>query len=207
MDGSPNTRSHVSRRTDSISSLVPCDQTIKWADRIASNEGLGVWHVGNYAWKLYATKTEQQEERVQKLIADYQRADIHGVPMGSPRFQNGSIRQGTGLPYDGVALIVQWFEGTYFNFQTPPRPFGTALERQGISHSRSSTDYMRIKAGCQSAFTVGLRDCQGHVSAGAREPVVFIDIHTSWNPLTGQFGYSQQAADLVDIITAWGTQP
>lgn len=64
----------------------------------------------------------------------------------------------------------------------------------------------RILGGCTSAAIVGLRDAQGFVQAGAFEPMAFFDIHTSYNPQTKKFGYSQQAEDLVTDITNWGTQ-
>ncbi|KAI6110176.1 hypothetical protein EDD16DRAFT_1483638 [Pisolithus croceorrhizus] len=180
----------------------------KWrkVNRQSSREGIGVWHVGNYAWKVYSAKNDSQRNTLEKLREDYRRADVHGLPMGRPRFQDGTIKQGNGNPYNGMALIVDWFEGTNFNFHRPPKPFKSALEAQKISHSKSSTDYKKIKAGCESAKAVGLQDCQGYVKAGRYEPIVFIDVHTSWNAQQKKFGSSQQAIDMVDIITAWGTQ-
>ena len=64
----------------------------------------------------------------------------------------------------------------------------------------------RVKGGCTSANTVGLQDCQGYVTAGAFEPITFIDVHTAWNPRTGKFGHSQQAEELVYTINEWGTR-
>lgn len=197
-------------------------QILRWADRIASREGLGLWHVGNYAWKIYASTAQYQ-----RLLEDYNRAGVHGLPMGQPRFQQGTVQRGTNPPTQGFALIVNWMTGTFFDFHTPPRPLRSALQAQDISHSKSSTDYKRyvflsfhdayfvltrysdarIKGGCDSASVVGLQDCQGYVKAGAYEPIAFIDVHTSWNAQTGQFGYSQQAQDLVATIVAWGTSP
>jgi len=196
-------------------------QILRWADRIASREGLGLWHVGNYAWKIYTTTAQ-----FERLRDDYNRAGVHGLPMGQPRFQQGSVQRGTNQPTQGFALIVNWMTGAFFDFHTPPRPLRSALQAQNISHSRSSTDYKRsvftsmvlyfclsryphprIKGGCDSANIVGLQDCQGYVRAGAYEPIAFIDVHTSWNPQTGKFGYSQQAQDLVSTIVAWGTSP
>ncbi|KAI5984671.1 hypothetical protein EDD15DRAFT_2583310 [Pisolithus albus] len=181
-------------------------QTLLWKDRQNSREGIGVWHVGNYAWKLYSAKNDSQRKTLEKLREDYRRANARGLPMGKPRFQDGTIKQGNENPYGGMALIVDWFEGTNFNFHKPPKPFKSALEAQKISHSKSSTDYKRIKAGCESAKTVGLQDCQGYVKAGRYEPIVFIDVHTSWNAQQKKFGTSQQAIDMVDVITKWGTE-
>ncbi|KAI6014175.1 hypothetical protein EDC04DRAFT_2578949 [Pisolithus marmoratus] len=181
-------------------------QILKGRNKQSSREGIGVWHVGNYAWKLYAAKNNSQRNTLQKLREDYRRADVRGLPMGQPRFQDGTIKEGNGNPYGGMALIVNWFEGTNFNFHRPPKPFKSALEAQKISHSKSSADYKKIKAGCESAETVGLQDCQGYVKAGKYEPVVFIDVHTSWNPQKNKFGSSQQGIDMVSIITAWGAQ-
>lgn len=65
----------------------------------------------------------------------------------------------------------------------------------------------RVKGGCQSAENVGLQDCQGFVKQGAGEPLIFIDVHTSWNPQTQKYGFSQQAVDMVTDITNWGTSP
>ncbi|KIL67263.1 hypothetical protein M378DRAFT_197126 [Amanita muscaria Koide BX008] len=169
---------------------------------VSSNEALGVWHDGNKAWKLYATTAQ-----LAKLSADYQRADVHGLPMGSPAFQQGTVKQGTNQQTQGFALVTNWLTGNEFNFHTPPKPFRTALRTQNISHSKSSQDYKRISGGCTSASVVGLQDCQGFVKAGAFEPVAFFDIHTAWNPQKKEFGHSQQAVDLVTDITHWGTQP
>ncbi|KAI5983902.1 hypothetical protein EDD15DRAFT_1829550 [Pisolithus albus] len=179
-------------------------QTLLWKDRQSSREGIGIWHVGNYAWKLYSAKDDDQRKTLEKLREDYRRADAHGLPMGKPRFQDGTIKQGNGHPYGGMALIVDWFEGT--NFHRPLKPFNSALKTQNISHSKSSTDYKKIKAGCESAEVVGLQDCQGYVKAGRYEPIVFIDVHTSWNAQQQKFGTSQQAIDMVDDITKWGTE-
>ncbi|KAM6495395.1 hypothetical protein JOM56_008101 [Amanita muscaria] len=169
---------------------------------ISSNEALGVWHDGNKAWKIYATTSQ-----LDKVSADYHRANVHGLPMGSPAFQQGTLKQGTDRQTQGFALVTNWLTGNEFNFHRPPKPFRTALTTQRISRSRSSQDYRRIHGGCTSASIVGLRDCQGFVQAGAFEPVAFFDIHTSWNPQTGSFGHSQQAVDLVTEITNWGNLP
>ncbi|KAI6110178.1 hypothetical protein EV401DRAFT_1869782 [Pisolithus croceorrhizus] len=182
-------------------------QTLLWKERQNSREGIGVWHVGNYAWKVYAAKNDSQRNTLEKLRADYRRADVRGLPMGRPRFQDGTIKQGNGNPYGGMALIVDWFEGTNFNFHRPPKPFKSALELQRVSCSKSSIDHKKIKAGCESARAVGLQDCQGYVKGGRYEPIVFIDVHTSWNARQGRFGTSQQAIDMINIIIAWGTQP
>lgn len=61
----------------------------------------------------------------------------------------------------------------------------------------------RITAGCTAANIVGLRDGQGFVRTGINEPIRFIDVHTSWNPLTNRYGHSEQAQALVDTINAW----
>ncbi|KAF9498174.1 hypothetical protein BDN71DRAFT_446821 [Pleurotus eryngii] len=178
----------------------PKTQILLAKDRIKSNEGLGIWHVGIYAWKVYSTTSQ-----LQKLKDDYQRADVKGLPMGKPRFTQGTVQQGSGRATDGFALIVNWVDGSPFNFQQPPRPFRKALETQNISHSKSDKDYTRVKGGCQSAENVGLQDCQGFVKQGAGEPLIFIDVHTSWNPQTQKYGFSQQAVDMVTDITNWGT--
>ncbi|KAI6013065.1 hypothetical protein BKA83DRAFT_4063662 [Pisolithus microcarpus] len=176
-----------------------------WKDRQSSSqEAIGIWHVGNYAWKLYLAKDDDQCKTLEKLREDYCQADAHGLPMAKPHFQDGMIKQGNGHLYSGMVLIMDWFEGT--NFHRHLKPFKSALKTHNISHSKSSTDYKKIKAGCESAEAVGLKDCQGYVKTGKYEPIVFIDIHTSWNVQQKKFGTSQQAIDMVDDITKWGTE-
>jgi hypothetical protein len=65
----------------------------------------------------------------------------------------------------------------------------------------SLLDIFRVKRGCISADTVGLKDIQGKINGndGAFEPIAFFDVHTS--------STSQQAKDLVDDINNWGTEP
>ena len=112
---------------------------LKRADRINSREGLGIWHVGNYAWKVYATTAQYK-----KLSEDYHRAAVHGLPIGDPRFQQGTVQQGTGRATQGFVLVVRWITGAFFDFHTPPRSLRSALQGQNISHSRASNDYKRF---------------------------------------------------------------
>ncbi|KAI5984674.1 hypothetical protein EDD15DRAFT_2583315 [Pisolithus albus] len=188
----------------------PVTQTLLWDDRKGSNEGIGVWHVGNDAWKLYSRNGKDKEKKCQKLVEDYRRADGQSLPMGKPRFQNGRITRADGTWYNGMVLIVTWFEGTNFHLRRrrdQSQLFDSALERQEISHSRSDEDYVRIKAGCERAKAVGLQDCQGYVKRRWSEPIVFIDVHTSWNAQQKKFGHSEKANEMVDIITEWGREP
>ncbi|KAI5983901.1 hypothetical protein EDD15DRAFT_1828480 [Pisolithus albus] len=172
-------------------------QTLK-GDRIDSHEGIGVWKIDHCAWKMFSKETEKEEKKCRKRVKEYLDADSSGLPMGEPRFEHGTIKEGKN-EYPGMALIVNWFDGTNFHLtkdRHQSKPFKSALQKQNISHSKSSTDYMRIKAGCECAKTVGLQDCQGYVEAGGREPIVFIDIHT---------GTSTTAAEeMVEIINEWG---
>lgn len=66
--------------------------------------------------------------------------------------------------------------------------------------------HIRTKGGCDAANVVGLKDCQGFVKAGIREPLRFIDVHTSWNQRTKKFDHSEEAQALVDVIDTWGTK-
>lgn len=77
-------------------------QTLLWDDRKGSNEGIGVWHVGNDAWKLYSRNGKDKEKKCQKLVEDYRRADGQSLPMGKPRFQNGRITRADGTWYNGI---------------------------------------------------------------------------------------------------------
>ncbi|KAI6022767.1 hypothetical protein BKA83DRAFT_4125542 [Pisolithus microcarpus] len=132
-------------------------QTLLWKDRQSSSwEAISIWHIGNYTWKLYSAKDNDQHKTLEKLREDYHWVDAHGLPMGKPRFQDGTIKQGNGHLYSGMVLIVDWFKAT--NFHRPPS-------------CSSYRKYMyilmlRIKAGCGSAEAVGLQDCQGYVKTG-----------------------------------------
>ena len=66
----------------------------------------------------------------------------------------------------------------------------------------------RIQRGCAAAVKVGLKDCQGFVIAQPPtpikwEPIVFIDIHTSWNANSQTFGPSVEANEMLDVINKW----
>jgi hypothetical protein len=62
---------------------------------------IGVWIVGNKAWKLFPKITDLEE-----ISKDYQKAGATGVPMGDPTFREGTIQQGTDRPTNGFALII-----------------------------------------------------------------------------------------------------
>ncbi len=121
----------------------PATQTLLWANRIASREGLGLWHVGNQAWKVYSTRAQYAA-----LSADYRRASVDaGLPMGNPSFQQGSVRRGTGRPTEGFVLITEWMVGTTFLHNAGS--FQTALTREAFP--KSGTDYTRHV--CLSGFS------------------------------------------------------
>lgn len=112
-------------------------QVLRWADRINSREGLGLWHVGSWAWKVYSTRTQYNA-----LSADYRRAAIDaGLPMGDPSFQAGRVQRGTAAATDGFVLITQWMEGVQFLHTAAA--FKTALTRDNFPHGRTTTDYQR----------------------------------------------------------------
>jgi len=168
----------------------------------SGGEGVGVWRENDVAWKLYSTR-----QKLQAIMEDYRIAENHGLPMGTnpkPTFIEGTVQQGQGAAItSGFALVTRWSDGTEFNFhRTGGRPFRLALRDEEISHSRSSTQYLRILGGCQSASLVGLTDAQGKVNGEANvyEPIVFFDVHTSTPPST-------HAEQLVQVITEWGTDP
>ena len=108
----------------------------------SGGEGIGVWRENNVAWKLYSTR-----QKLQDIMTDYRIAENHGLPMGTnpgPEFIEGSVRQGQNAATSGFALVTQWLDGTEFNFhRVGGRPFRVALRDEGISHSRSSTQYTR----------------------------------------------------------------
>ncbi|OCH92798.1 hypothetical protein OBBRIDRAFT_824535 [Obba rivulosa] len=136
-------------------------KTLTAAEMIPSREALGLWRVDGAAWKVYATTKQYQASS-----DDYRLANVAaGLPMGDPKFQQGTVKQGTRLASQGFALITQWMDGT--NFQ----------------------ETVQISGGCAAANTVGLRYFQGFIKPGITEPA---------------FGHSEQAAELVDAIVAWG---
>ena len=224
----PFVLSHISLVTTTVKLPVvfsnkTVTRTFNRQPDVKSNEALGIWHDGNFAWKIYTTTVQ-----LGKLSDDYNRAGVAGLPMGSPKFIQGSVKQGTDKSTEGFALVTRWLSGTEFNFHKPPKPFKTALRTQNISHRKSSQDYKRqvsidihllfssqliiylssrILGGCTSENIVGLQDAQGFVQAGVFEPIAFFDIHTSWNSQTKHFGHSEQAQSLMDDITNWGTSP
>ncbi|KAH9954108.1 hypothetical protein BC827DRAFT_729124 [Russula dissimulans] len=160
---------------------------------------IGVWRDGNQAWKIFSKTTSLEKNR-----RFYQTARDNNLPNGipTPTFQEGTVTEGTKRPTQGYALISQWLEGKEFNFQTSQGAFKQALEIQRISHSRSSAQYRQILAACNIANRVNLIDVQGKVNgaAGVGEPLAFFDINLASS-------HSEQAVVLVEVITAWGTDP
>jgi len=70
---------------------------LKQADKISSREALGLWKVDNKAWKVYVSRSQLEE-----LNQDYRRADVvAGLPMGSPAFITGKVKEGTKPEKDG----------------------------------------------------------------------------------------------------------
>ncbi|EED84458.1 predicted protein [Postia placenta Mad-698-R] len=165
--------------------------------RKASREALGIWKVDGRAWKVY-----EKDGQYQKLMDDYLRAEVDaGLPMGKFSFLKGTVKRSK-APTNGFVLETEWMEGA--NFQKGS--FKQALERGEIPHEKATDDYGRTKGGCDAANVVGLKDCQGFVKAGIREPLRFIDVHTSWNQRTKKFDHSEEAQALVDVIDTWGTK-
>lgn len=172
-------------------------KTLLWKDRKASREALGIWKVDGRAWKVY-----EKDGQYQKLMDDYLRAEVDaGLPMGKFSFLKGTVKRSK-APTNGFVLETEWMEGA--NFQKGS--FKQALERGEIPHEKATDDYGRTKGGCDAANVVGLKDCQGFVKAGIREPLRFIDVHTSWNQRTKKFDHSEEAQALVDVIDTWGTK-
>jgi len=170
--------------------------------RGGEGDSIGVWREGNVAWKIFKNR-----RNLPTTMGYYRTAEVHGLPMGTnpkPTFHEGAVRQGsepTDRETNGFALVTRWLVGREFNFHRPPKPFRSALRDEKISHSKTSVQYQRVLGGCNSAKAVGLIDVQGKVdgTTGAFEPVTFFDIHTT------QPHSSPHATDLVDVITAWGT--
>ncbi|KAI0697585.1 hypothetical protein BC835DRAFT_1413621 [Cytidiella melzeri] len=172
--------------------------TLKGSERYNSREAIGIWKVNSKAWKVYGTTKQYQA-----LSDDYRRADVAaGLPMGNPSFQLGTVKVGNKTETQGFILITQWMEGT--NFQKSASSFEAALAKEKLSKDTTTNDYKRTKGGCDAANKVGLRDPQGFVKPGIYEPLRFIDIHTSWDPVLNVFGFSGKAAELVEVITKWG---
>ncbi|PFH45885.1 hypothetical protein AMATHDRAFT_200193 [Amanita thiersii Skay4041] len=169
----------------------PVEKVLLWAERIDSRESLGIWRVDGKAWKVFRT-TDQLE----KLRDMYRRAEVGELPMGRPKFVQGTVQQGSNRPTQGFVLMVNWMTGTYFHL--PTKQLNVALKAEKISHSKSARDYIRIKFGCEAALSLRLNDCQGYVENYASEPIAFIDVHLST---------STMAEALVDDIVEWGTQP
>ncbi|KAG6882022.1 hypothetical protein C0992_012937, partial [Termitomyces sp. T32_za158] len=61
--------------------------------------------------------------------------------MGNPGFLEGKVQQGNERESDGFVLYTNWMTGT--NFQKTKASFNSALEKQGISHSKSNETYKR----------------------------------------------------------------
>jgi hypothetical protein len=101
-------------------------------------DSIGVWKDGSSAWKLFPKQAD-----FEKISTFYHKAGIGGLPMGDPSFREGSIQQGTEKATNGFALVTRWLDGTEFNFHTPPKPFGSVLRDEKISHSKGSTQYKR----------------------------------------------------------------
>jgi hypothetical protein len=121
--------------------------TLKWADRLTSREALGIWKVNNRAWKVYAQKSQ-----FNNLKEDYARAAVDaGLPMGSPSFQEGTVKQGSSPPTQGFALITEWMTGT--NFQKTTASFESALKWEAIPKNKTATDYQRF-ASCMWSLRI-----------------------------------------------------
>ncbi|KAJ7118616.1 hypothetical protein C8R43DRAFT_1137171 [Mycena crocata] len=167
-------------------------------EMIPSREAVGVWHVDDRSWKVYAT-TDQYA----RISEDYNRAAAYaGLPMGKPMFIKGIVKIPGRLASSGFILSIEWMTGTPFHYGDT---FRTALQRQNISHNVQNEEYKRVLGGCNAASQVGLTDCQGFVQHGqyVYEPLCFIDVHTSWNQQTGRYNPSAAANALVETIRAW----
>jgi hypothetical protein len=115
----------------------PVILTLKWSEVTPSRESLGLWHVENEAWKVY-----QQTTQLEALKADYQRAAIDaGLPMGDPRFQVGTVQQGSRPVTQGFALITNWMDGS--NFQKTIASFRSALNQSNFPTGKTTNDYQR----------------------------------------------------------------
>ncbi|KAH9980398.1 hypothetical protein BJV74DRAFT_887864 [Russula compacta] len=157
-------------------------------------EGIGVWRDGIRAWKLFATQNTYDRTK-----GYYDTAIAKSLPIGNldPVFKKGKVKQGNRAATDGFALITGWLDGTEFNFQG--RQFATALATEKISHSRSSVQYKRILAGCQTALDIHLNDVQGKVNGSGPEYIAFFDVHTTPS--------GTQAEALLEVLRDWGTSP
>ena len=126
--------------------------TLLWANRLPSREALGLWQVGDQAWKVYRTRNVLAD-----LSADYARAAVDaGLPMGRPQFREGKVKQGTAAASDGFVLITEWMTGT--NFQKTVASFRSALTRENVPKDRNNTDYRRFVSISSLVPLVSLND-------------------------------------------------
>jgi len=126
--------------------------TLKGSDKINSREAIGIWKVGNKAWKVYGRR-----KTLDDLREDYSRAAIYaGLPMGNPSFVEGQVKVGANAPTNGFVLVTEWMVGT--NFQKTVASFKAALSKESVPKDKSDTDYKRVQGGCVAANIVGLRD-------------------------------------------------
>ena len=60
-----------------------------------------------------------------------------------------------------------------------------------------------MKASAKAMSYVGLRDPQGflELNEGAYEPLRLIDVHTSWNAVTGRYGTSGVADEILEVAS------
>lgn len=112
-------------------------QKLLGAEGMSSREAIGLWHVGNCAWKVYRHRNQYDS-----LVADYTRAATDAtLPMGNPSFITGKVKASdTGR--DGFVLTTEWMTGS--NFQKTDASFKAALTAQGVSHSTTDQDYIKL---------------------------------------------------------------
>lgn len=114
-------------------------QQLLGANAVSSREAMGLWHVGNSAWKVY-----RQKNQYASLMDDYARAANDAtLPMGSPKFITGKVKASdTGRTTDGFVIATDWMEGS--NFLKTDASFRAALTAQSVPHSTTDQSYIKL---------------------------------------------------------------
>ncbi|KLO13173.1 hypothetical protein SCHPADRAFT_940638 [Schizopora paradoxa] len=182
-----------------ISTLLTASKAIK------SREAVGVWIFGGKVWKVFShvEKSNGRTQILGDLQNNYELASRWGLPIGKCTFMPGKVQVGKNIATNGFVLVTEEMAGT--NFQKSKSSFIAALKKEGVPKNKYDADYQKILAACMAAKNIGLKDCQGFIKTGVREPLRFIDVHTGWNKCKGCFDDSGQAVALLEAIEAWPT--
>ena len=115
-----------------------------WTDP-GGGGSLGTWHYttnAQEAWKVFAGTSAMAT-----LQGYYQRATAAQLPMGnmSPLLVRAQVTDSNQIPArttEGLLVITEWFNGTFFQ-QSKVNRLTAALNRENISHNRNDVDCQR----------------------------------------------------------------